>query len=441
MGLEDSVDVSDAVARVKLEKLGYKQEMTRSRGLVHILFIQAKTPTELSVHRFDQQSWQFYRWILVSISTQTLALSLAEICSKYPTSAGTYYWCYRLASPRTRVLASWINGWLTVVGIWTVTLSTTFGVAEFVVAGAGIYLPEWTATRWQTCKASSKAPTGHRYYLCLLDWLRHYRPTELWIPGWWSFVIGLWPDSELINVLVYTYAVIGMITNMAEEVHNPSEILPKAIAWSIPIGTLSGGIFLLPIIFTFPLNYNLAYDYMETEIDVTSIFTSVMGSRAVFGIGIFCAISTSCAASRATWAFARDKGIPFHQTFSKISPCLGGVPVNALLLSTVIQIILGSIYLGTTAAFSAALDAFMGVAGMCLGASYAMPVAISLMNDRNDMRDAPFNLGGFGYVINTVAVFWIVFAMVLFSVPALIPVTSVSMIGRFYYTGPSILDH
>lgn len=98
-------------------------------------------------------------------------------------------------------------------------------------------------------------------------------PTELWIPGWWSFVIGLWPP-------VYTYAVIGMITNMAEEVHNPSEILPKAIAWSIPIGTLSGGIFLLPIIFTFPLNYNLAYDYMETEIDVTSIFTSVMGSRA-----------------------------------------------------------------------------------------------------------------------------------------------------------------
>jgi hypothetical protein len=39
---------------------------------------------------------------------------------------------------------------------------------------------------------------------------------------------------------------------MAEEVHNPSEILPKAITWSIPIGTLSGVIFLLPILFTLP---------------------------------------------------------------------------------------------------------------------------------------------------------------------------------------------
>jgi hypothetical protein len=39
---------------------------------------------------------------------------------------------------------------------------------------------------------------------------------------------------------------------MAEEVHNPSEILPRAISWSIPIGTISGVIFLLPILFTLP---------------------------------------------------------------------------------------------------------------------------------------------------------------------------------------------
>ena len=39
---------------------------------------------------------------------------------------------------------------------------------------------------------------------------------------------------------------------MAEEVHNPSEILPRAISWSIPIGTIAGIIFLLPILFTLP---------------------------------------------------------------------------------------------------------------------------------------------------------------------------------------------
>ena len=59
-----------------------------------------------------------------------LALSLAEICSKYPTSAGAYYWCYRLAPPRYKLIFSWINGWLNLVGNWTVTLSVTFGIPQ-----------------------------------------------------------------------------------------------------------------------------------------------------------------------------------------------------------------------------------------------------------------------------------------------------------------------
>ncbi|KAG1898854.1 amino acid transporter [Suillus fuscotomentosus] len=498
MSLKDSVDV-DAVARVGLEKLGYKQEMTRSRGLVHILFmtlaimavpygLAAPIATSLVGGGPAVMIWG---WILVSILTQTLALSLAEICSKYPTSAGAYYWCYRLGSPHTRVLASWINGWLTVVGVWTIALSVTFGTAQLIVAGAGIYHPEWTATAWQTymiflgvtavaclfclffnkhlpaidiicacwtglgiiviliCVSVKAAAGRHSISFALGHFDASYSG---WTPGW-SFFIGTLPPA-------YTYSAIGMITNMAEEVHNPSEILPKAITWSIPIGTLSGIVFLLPILFTLP--------DIETLLQVSSgqpigvMFTLIMGSKAggfglwfiVFGIGMFCAISISCAASRATWAFARDKAIPFHQLFSKISPYLDDVPVNALLLSTVIQILLGLIYLGSTAAF----NAFVGVAVMCLGASYAMPVAMSLMNARRDMHDAPFNLGRFGTVINAVAVLWIMFAMVLFSMPAVIPVTRVSMNyasvvfvgfgvisavwylinGRFHYTGPPI---
>ncbi|KAG2145448.1 amino acid transporter [Suillus bovinus] len=501
MSVKDSVghDV-DAVARVGLEKLGYKQEMTRSRGLIHILFTYGLAAPIATSLIGGGPAVMIWGWILVSVLTQTLALSLAEICSKYPTSAGAYYWCYRLGSPHTRVLASWINGWLTVVGVWTIALSVTFGTAQLIVAGAGIYHPEWTATAWQTCKASPISVTildliflGVTAVACLfclffnkhlpvIDiicacWtglgiivilicvsikaaagrhsisfaLGHFDPSYSgWTPGW-SFFIGTLPVS-------YTYSAIGMITNMAEEVHNPSEILPKAITWSIPIGTLSGVVFLLPILFTLPDVATLLQVSSGQPIGV--MFTLIMGSRAggfglwfiVFGIGMFCAISISCAASRATWAFARDKAIPFHQLFSKISPYLDDVPVNALLLSTVIQILLGLIYLGSTAAF----NAFVGVAVMCLGASYAMPVAMSLMNSRRDMHDAPFNLGRFGTVINAIAVLWIMFAMVLFSMPAVIPVTRVSMNyasvvfvgfgvisavwylinGRLNYTGP-----
>lgn len=144
----------------------------------------------------------------------------------------------------------------------------------------------------------------------------------------------------------------------------------------------------------------------------------------VFIIGIFCAISICCAASRATWSFARDKAIPYSKFFARVNHgFLEGVPVNAYLLSTLIQVLLGLIFLGSSAAF----NAFVGVAVICLGASYAMPVLLSVLNRRREMHDAPYNLGRFGYFINGFAVVWVMFEIVLFSMPAVIPVTSTSM--------------
>ena len=99
------------------------------------------------------------------------------------------------------------------------------------------------------------------------------------------------------------------------------------------------------------------------------------------------------------------------------------MPVNANALTLGVQLALGLIFLGSTAAF----NAFVGVAVICLGASYAMPVAASLANGRRDVADAPFSLGRWGYAINTFAVLWVAFSIVLFSMPAVIPVTRVSM--------------
>ena len=39
---------------------------------------------------------------------------------------------------------------------------------------------------------------------------------------------------------------------MCEEVRDPVRQVPQAMAWAIPIGFLSGIIFLLPVVFTLP---------------------------------------------------------------------------------------------------------------------------------------------------------------------------------------------
>jgi amino acid transporter len=141
-------------------------------------------------------------------------------------------------------------------------------------------------------------------------------------------------------------------------------------------------------------------------------------------IGIFCAISICCAASRATWSFARDKAIPCSTFFGKVNHgFLEGVPLNAYLLSTLIQVLLGLIFLGSSAAF----NAFVGVAVICLGASYAMPVFLSVLGRRREMCDAPYSLGRWGYFINWFAVLWVLFEIALFCMPAVIPVTPTTM--------------
>lgn len=82
---------------------------------------------------------------------------------------------------------------------------------------------------------------------------------------------------------------------MCEEVRNPVQEVPRALAWSIPIGFLTGLLFLLPVVFTLPdINMLLAGEttcddrtsemliiYMEVPggQPIGVLFTSIMGSR------------------------------------------------------------------------------------------------------------------------------------------------------------------
>lgn len=52
-----------------------------------------------------------YGWLLAGSFTMFVGLSMAEICSSYPTSGGLYYWSAKLAGPVWAPFASWMTGW------------------------------------------------------------------------------------------------------------------------------------------------------------------------------------------------------------------------------------------------------------------------------------------------------------------------------------------
>jgi amino acid transporter len=140
-------------------------------------------------------------------------------------------------------------------------------------------------------------------------------------------------------------------------------------------------------------------------------------------ITVFCSISITVAASRCTWAFARDDAIPGSKIFSRVNQKFG-VPLEALALTTIVQMLLGLIYLGSVYAFFA----FVSVGVQALAVSYAIPIITSLLHRRKEVNSAKWTLGPlFGTIANVIAVLWIAFEVVLFSMPVALPVTEVTM--------------
>jgi amino acid transporter len=81
--------------------------------------------------------------------------------------------------------------------------------------------------------------------------------------------------------------------------------------------------------------------------------------------------------SRMVYAFARDGGLPTSRFFAKVHGGLR-VPLNALWLTTILVLIFGCIFLGSSSAFNAIVSASV----VALGVTYAIPPAINCLRGR-----------------------------------------------------------
>lgn len=130
-----------------LESLGYAPEMTRNRSTLQVAFMSfvlAAIPYGLSTTMYYPLAGGgpanvIWGWFAVSLIILCVAASLGEITSVYPTAGGVYYQTFMLSPPRWRRVASWICGWLYVVGNVTITLAVNFGTALFLVACIGVF--------------------------------------------------------------------------------------------------------------------------------------------------------------------------------------------------------------------------------------------------------------------------------------------------------------
>jgi choline transport protein len=128
--------------------------------------------------------------------------------------------------------------------------------------------------------------------------------------------------------------------------------------------------------------------------------------------------------SRMTFAFARDGGLPFSRLLSLVHPTLL-VPLNALSLTTILVLIFGCIFLGSSSAFNAIVSASV----VALGVTYAIPPLINCLRGRRMLpEDRAFRLpAAVGWVVNVVGIAYTVVTTVLFVFPPVLPVTGSNM--------------
>ncbi|KAL2018072.1 hypothetical protein VTK56DRAFT_1304 [Thermocarpiscus australiensis] len=455
-----------------LAAMGYKAELVRTRSTWHVAFMSfvlASIPYGLATTLYYPLQGGgpvvvVWGWLLVSLIILCVATSLGEITSVYPTAGGVYYQTFMLAPAGIRRVSAYICGWAYVVGNITITLAVQFGTTLFFVACVNVFESEpgvgvWGADTYQvfltflaiTLLCNAISTFGNRF-LPLLDtfaifWtfagllailitvlavakegrrgagfaLGGFEPTSGWPPGW-AFCVGLLHAA-------YATSSTGMVISMCEEVQHPATQVPKAMVITIVINTIGGLLFLVPLMFVLPDLAMLVS--LPSGQPVPTIIKSAVGSSGgalallipLMVLAILCGVACTTAASRCTWAFARDGAIPGSKWWKQVHPTLD-LPLNAMMLSMVIQILLGLIYFGSSAAF----NAFSGVGVICLTVSYAAPIAVSMLERRAQVKGAKFYLGSkFGWLCNGIAMSWSILAVPLFCMPAYLPVSATSV--------------
>ncbi|KAF5266821.1 hypothetical protein FOXYS1_2311 [Fusarium oxysporum] len=466
-----------------LESLGYVPELQRNRSTLQVAFmafVLASIPYGLSTTLSNPITTGgpaniIWGWLAVSALIVCVALSLGEITSVYPVAGaydngetdlittGVYYQTFMLAPMRWRREAAWICGWLYVIGNISITLSVIFGTTVFLVScinvfesspGVGVLAGEpyqvFLIFVGLTLLSNAVSALGNKW----LPWLdtaaifwtfagviaiiitvlvmakdgrrdaswvfTHFENNSGWTDGW-AFCVGLLHAA-------YATSSTGMILSMCEEVRKPDVQVPKAMVLTVCINTVAGMLFLIPITFILPDLKYLA-DLASAQPIPPTIKAAVGSSGGAFALlipiivlGIICGIGCITASSRCIWAFARDGAMPGSKWWVIVNKRLD-VPLNAMMLSMVIQLLLGLIYFGSSAAF----NAFANVGVLTLNAAYATPVVINLLTKRRQVKNAKFPLGKLGYLANFVAVAWSILAIPLFCMPLRLPVTVVSV--------------
>ena len=387
-------------------------------------------------------------WPFVGLMTLFVGLSMAEVCSSYPTAGGLYYWSAKLA-PRNPAAWSWVTGWFNFLGQVAVTAGIDFGAAFFLNALLDV---QWgfDTRPWHTIVLFAAILVLHgllnSFGVTLVSILNN-------VSVWWHIggvlvivlVLAIAPSHHQSASFVFTHFVnntgwgskfyvilLGLLlaqytftgydasAHMTEETKSAAVSGPRGIVMSILVSLVAGWILLIGVTF--------AIQHYTTEVGATvppaQIFIDALGAtggKLLLLIAIvaqlFCGMASVTANSRMIYAFSRDGALPGSSFWHKVNPRTR-TPTNAIWLAVAGALILGLPYLWNDTAYAAVTS----IAVIGLYVAYVLPTFLRLRLGSAFVR-GPWHLGRWSKPIGIVSVIWVVIITVLFMLPTASPIT------------------
>ncbi|KAK8561543.1 hypothetical protein V6N12_048609 [Hibiscus sabdariffa] len=460
----------------RLRELGYKQELKRDLSVFSnfafsfsiISVLTGITTLYNTGLTFGGPISMVYGWFIAGVFTMSVGLSMAEICSSYPTSGGLYYWSARLAGRNWAPFASWLTGWFNIVGQWAVTTSIDFSLAQLIQViillstggkngggyegskyvliafHGGILLIHAILNSLPISVLSFFGQLAAAWNLLGVVVLMILIPTVATQRASAEFVFTHFntDNGEGIGSKVYIF-VLGLLmsqytltgydasAHMTEETKNADKNGPKGIISAIGISIIFGWGYLLGITFAVTnIPFLLSEDNDAGGYAIAEIFYLAFKNRYGSGVGgiiclgviavaiFFCGMSSVTSNSRMVYAFSRDGAMPLSSLWHRVNR--QEVPINAVWLSAIISFCMALTSLGSLVAF----QAMVSIATIGLYIAYALPIFFRVSLARKSFVPGPFNLGRYGVVVGWIAVLWVVTISILFSLPVAYPVTS-----------------
>jgi amino acid transporter len=441
--------------RAQLHKLGYAQELFRSMGGFQnfaisftIISILSGCLTSYAIG-FNQGgpvaiTWG---WLIVGAACIFVSLALAEIASTYPTAGGLYYWSSKLGSPGW----GWFTGWFNLIGQIAVTAAIGFGCAIFmtsllhllwnypnsygwiyftygmIMLGAGlINMFKVSITAMINSVSAWWHMAGVLVIVIILAAVPNHHQSVSYVFTQTVNNTGFKGGAThgliyiyifLTGLLLAQYTITGYdaSAHMSEETRNASLGAAWGIVMSVVVSVFFGFILLVAVTFAIP-----AKGPSDTSAYIVqSIWQDSMGTRwaeLLLFIAVvaqtFCTIASTTSASRMMFAFSRDRAVPGHQLWRRVSK-RDRIPIYTVWGIVVLAFLtpLPALWWGYVGYAASTAVAVIG-----LYIAFVLPIILRLRAGESFERGA-WHLGKHYKWIDWLAILWIVFICIVFMLP------------------------